>query len=764
MRRLGLLLSLVFCLPDFASGQPACTGLCTQQVACTGGGTTSISGTVYAPNGTDPLPNVLVFVPNGTVAAMEPGVQCPVPGAAPSGSPLVGAMTGADGTFKLTNVPVGTSIPLIIQAGRWRRQLVVSTTTACTDTAFNARMPRNKSEGDIPLIAVSTGSVDSVECVLRKVGLDDAEFTNPLSTGRIHLYTGTQSAGARIDVNTPSQTTLMNDAAQLSKYDVLMLPCQGTASGQTTTANLASLLQYANNGGRIYASHFSYAWFINNGGFSTVANWVGSSQNLSDGTATIDTSFASGRTLSDWMQVVGATTTPGQVSIQTVKNVINGINAPTQPYLTLNGQGNSVQQFTFNAPVGGANQCGRVLFNQYHVENPTTTPTGKSFPTECSTAGMTNQEKLLEYSLFDLTNSGGAPTMIPASAAFGTQPVGFATAAQTFTWTNNAVFPVSVTSATATGDFVVTGQNCLNVAAGASCQINVVFKPTVVGPANGTLTVDSSAKTLTATLTGTGIPVLTASTASLGFPNTDVGASVTQTFTINNAANGAVPVSGLASAGDFTVAGTCGGAVPALGSCVAQITFKPSSTGSRTAALSFNGQTVALSGTGVDFTINVSPSSGSVIAGIDVNTPFVVSPVSGFAANILITCTTNAPASSCTPSASGFAPSGSSTTKIGITTTPKYTIVGYGGFGLGWIGAGSIMLSVVVFRRRYRIARLAVFILAGGMLCGALTSCSGKLPDVNPTYTAPGSYTYTVTGTDGFLVHSATYTLTVSAK
>jgi hypothetical protein len=45
-----------------------------------------------------------------------------------------------------------------------------------------------------------------------------------------------------------------------------------------------------------------------------------------------------------------------------------------------------------------------------------------------------------------------------------------------------------------------------------------------------------------------------------------------------------------------------------------------------------------------------------------------------------------------------------------------------------------------------------------------VTGCSGKLPSQNSPYTTAGSYTYTLTATDGFLVHSATYSLVVSAK
>jgi hypothetical protein len=45
-----------------------------------------------------------------------------------------------------------------------------------------------------------------------------------------------------------------------------------------------------------------------------------------------------------------------------------------------------------------------------------------------------------------------------------------------------------------------------------------------------------------------------------------------------------------------------------------------------------------------------------------------------------------------------------------------------------------------------------------------LTGCSGKLPAQNAGYTAPGTYTFTITATDGFLAHSATYSLTTTAK
>jgi MYXO-CTERM domain-containing protein len=52
--------------------------------------------------------------------------------------------------------------------------------------------------------------------------------------------------------------------------------------------------------------------------------------------------------------------------------------------------------------LSGTNQCGRVLFNEYHVENAS--DHGQTFPNECDTSPMTPQEKFLEFSLYNLSN------------------------------------------------------------------------------------------------------------------------------------------------------------------------------------------------------------------------------------------------------------------------------------------------------------------------------------------------------------------------
>ncbi|MGI4853362.1 MAG: choice-of-anchor D domain-containing protein [Janthinobacterium lividum] len=773
MRRLLLLLLLAFGTPLFTAGQ-ACTGLCLQQVACAAGSTTSVSGIVYAPNGTDPLPNVLVFIPNAALTPMTPGVSCPTPGGVPDGSPLVGTSTAADGTFHIENVPVGTNIPLVIQSGRWRRLVSIATTTACTDTAFSTRMPKNQSEGDIPQFAVATGQADQVECVLRKVGIDDAEFTNPMSTGRIHLYGDVAGrGGAIIDSSTPARSTLTTNLSALSKYDVLMLPCEG-AVANIASNELSNLVQYANVGGRVYASHFSYGWMYRNPPFDSVVNWDVNQSTLADGLGTINPGFYGASTLTTWLQTVGASTTPGQILLTTNKHDLDGVVAPTQSWITLNDpvHNNPVMQFTFNTPVGSSNQCGRVLFNEYHVENRLTgapSSSGRAFPVECSNDKITAQEQLLEYSLFDLTNEGGQPTLTPTSADFGTAYVGFASAPQTFTWKNNSIFTAVVAPPTTTGDFFVQSNTCSNVVSGASCTIQVSFKPTAVGAATGTLVVTSNGSKLTSTLTGNGSSSLILSTGSLVFGNTDVGfPSAKQVLTLQNAAAGSIPLSSIVQAPDFLVVTTCGTSLAAGASCSATVTFAPTATGTRTGQLSFNGQPVVLTGNGVDFSLNFTPASGGVIAGLPATAPFTALPLAGFSAGVQLSCSTNAPGSTCTVSKATVVPSSTADASIQITTTAKYAVIGYGGFGNWKLALGAFLGSLLLVQQRRRVPSrssvLCLMLLLLGVSGTLLTGCGSKLPAMNNVFTGPGNYAYTVTATDGQLVHSATYTLTVTAK
>ena len=405
-------------MPSVCGVSSLCTGLCLQQGTCSPPSvTTTVTGTVYAPNGVDPLPNALVYVPNAPVLPFTPGVSCDTCGATASGSPLVSTVSAVDGTFTLQNMPAGANIPLVIQLGRWRKQSVIPSVASCTNTAVGAAsttLPRNQSEGDIPLMAFSTGAVDALECVMRKIGIDDAEFTAPGGGGRINLYEGLDdltvpngAAGGAMCSTSPTEDQLWGSQSALDQYDMVLFPCQSNQTTRTA-AEQQNLISYANAGGRVFATHFSYVWLYDDAPFSGTASWnVEQHPSPSNQTGFIDQSFPKGQLLAQWLVVVGASSTPGQIPLQVLRHDNDGVIAPSQSWMTIDDPvfpGANVH-YTFNTPVGAppAQQCGRVLFDDFHVENVSDSK-GMIFPTECAAGPMTPQEKLLEFMIFDLSS------------------------------------------------------------------------------------------------------------------------------------------------------------------------------------------------------------------------------------------------------------------------------------------------------------------------------------------------------------------------
>ena len=383
------------------SGVPGgCKNLQCKQVTCAGGGKTTISGTVISPTPAtygkaDPIYNAIVYVPNGKPEAFPAGASCDKCGTVASGEPLVATITKADGTFLLENVPVGQDIPLVIQVGRWRRQVTIPSIAQCTDTPIESeltRLPRNKSEGDIPLMAIATSPYDPTECIMRKIGIADEEFTTPSGTGRVHIYKG---AGATLQNATPpASTTLWASAASLAKYDLVAFPCQ-TSGGPDATGR-SNIKTYADAGGRVYVTDLSQD-IIKSGAapWPTTANWNPSGSYSNP--ASIDTTFPKGAALADWLETIGATTKKGEVTLQDTFARLTSVVAPAQRWVY---SSTTTQTYSFNTPVGAdaANQCGRVVYSSFHIASGA----GASFPSECTTAPLTPQEKILEFLLFDL--------------------------------------------------------------------------------------------------------------------------------------------------------------------------------------------------------------------------------------------------------------------------------------------------------------------------------------------------------------------------
>ncbi len=409
-------------------GGPECIGLCPKQVKCPGGGKTTISGTVWDPGGNVKLYNVVVYVPNAPVLAITNGATCDkCAGGTLSGDPLVATLTDASGQFSLENVPVVDDMPLVIQVGKWRRQIVVPKITACADTPLldknQTRLPKNATEGDIPLIALTTGGADTLECLLgkNKIGLDDSVFSKAGGPGRVHLYQGkgsggnptTKFAGALADGGADGGSslalaeTLWSTPANLQKYDIVLLSCEGdTFAAEKPAAALDAMKSYTTNGGRVFASHWHNYWFTQR--FASTGPWIDRLSPPNPSVATIDTSFPKGVALRDWL-VSNGSKTPGTVSISEPRH---NLDAPVtagqaQGWLTMPnpldaGTIIATEYMSFNTPLGvpEKQQCGRAVFSDLHVGSDTP---GLDYPLGCTSVGLTEQEKILEFMLFDLS-------------------------------------------------------------------------------------------------------------------------------------------------------------------------------------------------------------------------------------------------------------------------------------------------------------------------------------------------------------------------
>src|SRR5262249_18373446 len=140
--------------------------------------------------------------------------------------------------------------------------------------------------------------------------------------------------------------------------------------------------------------------------FSGTALWnVEQHPSPADQLGYIDMSFPKGQALAQWLQIVGASFFLGEIPLQVIRHDHDGPVAPSQSWMTIddiNFFGANVH-YTFNTPVGvpASQQCGRVLYDDFHVENVGDSK-GMLFPTECAAGPMTAQEKLLEFMIFDL--------------------------------------------------------------------------------------------------------------------------------------------------------------------------------------------------------------------------------------------------------------------------------------------------------------------------------------------------------------------------
>jgi hypothetical protein len=444
--------------------------------ACEGGPKTTVTAKVYDPAGQVPLYNVAVYVPNASLDPIVTGPTCDTCATPVSGSPIVSALTDATGQFVLQDVPVGANVPLVLQVGKWRRLIALPEVKACQDNVFDDpttfRLPANQSEGNLPQIALAVGGADTLECLLRRIGISDEEFTNPNGGGRVSLFVDDIYGTAGVDTPTSSYATgaafpnfsglfasvdsvadggLVDDGIDpLGSYDLVMVACQGSqeAGRAITSAEKQGLKTFVDTGGRAFLSHYNYSWL--RGGevvdgkdvapsaegasidlqtkytqtpFPPIAVWEDPTALTyapgGDGTYFVDTTFPRGSDMAAWLFNVSASATQGSIDLVNVKDPATSVIAGVaQRWIYEEAMG--TPYISANTPIEEAAdpgaQCGRVVQTGIHVAS-VVSDSHAPFPSGCVTDELTPQEKALEFLFFDLsscvTNEASPPPPPP---------------------------------------------------------------------------------------------------------------------------------------------------------------------------------------------------------------------------------------------------------------------------------------------------------------------------------------------------------------
>lgn len=400
--------------PSTSTTEP-CIGLECQIDPCGGDpNKTTVSGIVFAPEGTLPLYNITVYVPAAPLDPVVEGVTCDTCGDGLPGDPIVATLTNTRGEFTLAGVPAGQNIPLVVSVGKWRREVVLPEVVACSDNLAPydlTRLPKNQSEGHIPKIAMVTGGADPLECLLRKIGIEDGEFTPEAGSGRVNLFEGQGGADRFSDdlnrgADFSGASTLWGSLDTYKQYDMVLMACEGGQNGGAkSNAMRQNLVDYAGLGGRIFLSHWHNIW-IEDGPdpWPSTADFVSEPDLPNPVTGKIDTTFPKGLALADWMLHVGGSDVHGEMQIKEAQYTVDSVNAMTSTrWVYTDSPENTVQYFTFNAPVGvpSEQQCGRVVDSDIHVSSGD--QIGEPFPSGCETQGLTPQEKALVFMFFELS-------------------------------------------------------------------------------------------------------------------------------------------------------------------------------------------------------------------------------------------------------------------------------------------------------------------------------------------------------------------------
>lgn len=250
------------------SGSSSSTGL--------GSDVQTVTGTVFAPNGTDPIAGATVYIPSGMANLATPtsglnavtkvNVEATCSGSAvtcsaPASTALCSTCSCADGAYTLDVSGCSASSATTIKYQKGAMVASIPFSSACTTTSTTcaiidtvSRFPTAAEaaaddEAEALNIAVVTGEWDDIQDVLAKLGYGTLDEDNHLEIGSesgITLYRGGDSdldsdLAAVSETTYPEASSLFSDATTMQTYDIIFINCGASELVAATTVATENL-------------------------------------------------------------------------------------------------------------------------------------------------------------------------------------------------------------------------------------------------------------------------------------------------------------------------------------------------------------------------------------------------------------------------------------------------------------------------------------------------------------------------------------------
>jgi hypothetical protein len=438
----------------FASALIGCGGGASSTSSSSGlGDADSLTGTVFAPNGTDPVAGATVYIPSS-------GSTMIVKNRTPAGKTVTGSDSTTtcddppenacaetcslpDGTFALdSSACSSTATTLKIVKGTLAKTTTLecsgtTCTLAATDTTFAS------SGTGAPSMAVVTGNYDAMEDVLAKLGFGSLGIDGRLDISQpfdFTLFNGNYNS--ELDAGTyQTFDKLLDGTVAMSDYDIIFINCGNSYESMLTDSAVVDRIKnYVTAGGKLYVTDWSYDFieqtfpeflrFQDEADDPLTPGGINDAQDGYDG-VTVDADV-NDETMKDWLREVTVnasvldTTIPGNP--EDVGNDCNGSGTYTQltgalksddsipigdflsgwiyiysvhsgaaalaPTLWIDtGDGSSADFGIDNRPltasVSYGSNGGKIAYSSYHTAH------------QCPTQGFWSQERILQYLIFE---------------------------------------------------------------------------------------------------------------------------------------------------------------------------------------------------------------------------------------------------------------------------------------------------------------------------------------------------------------------------